>query len=187
MLERTGGGEDGDANEVEHEQGDTLEIDDEDLAGEGGDSEECRSKEEDLDDENGEEGLEVGPEMIRTDAGVVCPRREGAEEGAEEHARKREDRGDEGSSPTSAEIGELGDGLGKEDLVGVTLEVAEDRGAEDGGNDDDAEERDEEVVESVGVGSIEKDLAIAVADGTEAFRRYAEKGEREPEDEVDVG
>ena len=40
MLERAGGGEDGDANDVEHEERDALQIDDEDLAGERGDDEE---------------------------------------------------------------------------------------------------------------------------------------------------
>ena len=89
--------------------------------------------------------------MIRTDAGVVGPRREGAEERAEDHAGEGEDGGDEGAGPASAEVGELGDGLGKEDLVGVALEVAQDGGAEDGGDDDDAEERGADVVVGVGV------------------------------------
>ena len=79
--------------------------------------------------------------MIRTDAGVIGPRREGAEEGAEHHAGEGEDGRDERAGPASAEVGELGDGLGEEDLVGVALEVAQDRRAEDGGDDDDAEER----------------------------------------------
>jgi hypothetical protein len=100
---------------------------------------------------------------------MVCPRREGTEEGAEEQPRESEYGGDHRASPSPAEVREFGNGLGKDDLVGVALEVAEDRGAEDGGNDDDAEERGTEVVHGVAVGAIEKDLAIAVADRTEAF------------------
>ena len=92
--------------------------------------------------------------MIWADAGVVCPRRESSEEGAKQHAGEGENGGDEGASPAPAEIGELGDGLGKKDLVGVALKVPKDRGAKDGGNDDDTEQRDQDVVERVGVGSV---------------------------------
>ena len=98
-----------------------------------------------------------------------------------QHAGEGEDGGDEGASPASAEVGEFGDGLGKEDLVGVALEVAQDGGAEDGGDDDDAEERGADVVEGVGVRAVEKDLAVAVADGAEAFGGNVEEGKREPE------
>ena len=91
------------------------------------------------------------------------------------HARESEDGGDEGAGPASAEVGELGDGLGKEDLVGVALEVAKDGGAEDGGNDDDAEERGTDIVVGVGEGPVEKDLAIAVADGAKALRGNTRK------------
>ena len=93
--------------------------------------------------------------MIRTDARVVRPGREGAEVRADQDARKGKDGGDEGAGPASAQVGEFRDGLGKEDLVGVALEIAKDAGAEDGGDDDDAEESAAEVVISVGVGRIE--------------------------------
>ena len=126
-FERTSGEKDSDANHIEHEQGDTLQIDDKDFSGKGRDHEECGADEEDLDDKDGEKGLKVGPEMIRTDAGVVCPGCEGADKSAEHHAGEGEYGGNEGASPASAEVGELGDGLRKENLIGVTLEVAEDR------------------------------------------------------------
>ena len=106
---------------------------------------------------------------------------------AEEQAGEGEDGGDEGAGPASAEVGELGDGLGKEDLVGVALEVAQDGGAEDGGDDDDAEEREADVVVGVGVRPIEQDLAVAVADRAEAFDGDVEERKREPERKVDVG
>ena len=146
------------------------------LAGEGGDSEESGADEEDLDHENGEKRLQVGPEMIRPDAGVVCPGREGAEERAQHHAGKSKDGGDERTGPASAKVGEFGDGLCEEDLVGVALEVAQDRGAEDRGDHDDAEKPGEHVVEAYWhKRPFSSDFAIAAADRTEAFRRHAEK------------
>jgi hypothetical protein len=87
------------------------------------------------------------------------------QEGAEDHAGEGKERGDEGASPAPAEVGEFGNRLGKQDLVSVALKVAQDRSAEDGGNNDDAEQRRTDVVEGVGVGRIQKNLAIAVADG----------------------
>ena len=123
----------------------------------------------------GEEWLKVSPEMIGHDAGVVGPGREGAEKSTEHHARESEDGGDEGAGPASAEVRELGDGLGEKNLVGVALEVAEDRGSEDRRNYDDAEESGKEIVEGVRVRRIQHNLAIAAADRTEAFRGNAEK------------
>jgi hypothetical protein len=112
-LERAGREKDGDANHVKHEQSDTLQIDDENLAGERGDREEGGADEKYLDDEDGEERLKVSPEVIGTDAGVVGPWCERAEKSSEHHAGEGEDGGDEGTGPASAEVGELGDGLGK--------------------------------------------------------------------------
>ena len=89
MLQRARGEEDRDANDVNHEQGNALQVDDKDLAGERGDGEEGRADEEDLDDEDGEEWLKVSPEMIRTDAGVVSPGREGAEISAEASCQRK--------------------------------------------------------------------------------------------------
>ena len=83
----------------------------------------------------------------------------------EHHAGEDENRGDEGAGPASAEVGELGDGLSKEDLISVALEVAKDRSAEDGGDYDDSEERGEDVVIGIGVGAVEQDLAVPAADG----------------------
>src|SRR5580693_3780739 len=125
--------------------------------------------------------------MIGTDTSVICPGRERAEEGPKHHAGESEYRCDERSSPASAEVGELGNGLGKKNLVGVALEVAQNRGPEDGGDDDDAEESSADVVERVGECRIPQDLAIAVADGAETFRRNAEEGEREPDKKIHVG
>ena len=83
-------------------------------------------------------GCRYQAEMIGTDAGVVSPRCEGAEVGSEQQSGEGEDGGDEGPGPASAQVGELRDGLGEEDLVGVALEIAQDGGAEDGGDDDHA-------------------------------------------------
>ena len=74
-----------------------------------------------------------------------------AEELAEEQAGEGEDGGDERPGPAAAEIGELRDGLGEEDLDGVALEIAQDGGAKDGGDDDDAEEADADVVIDIGI------------------------------------
>src|ERR1700675_154513 len=125
--------------------------------------------------------------MIRTDASVVRPRREGAEIRSGQHAGKGEDGGNEGARPASAQVGEFRDGLREEDLVSVALEVAKDAGAENSGNDDDAEQRSSDVVKRIGVGRIEQDLAISVADGTEIFRRHVEEGKRQPKRKVNVG
>ncbi len=54
-------------------------------------------------------------------------------------------------------------------------------------DDDDAEEAGADVVIGVGVGAVEQDLAVGVADGAEAFAGYAEELEHKPEQEVDVG
>ncbi len=125
--------------------------------------------------------------MVGSDADVIGPGGEGAEELAEEKAGEGEDGSDERARPAPAEVGELGDGLGEEDLDGVALEVAQDGGAEDGGDDDDAEEADADVVVDVGVGAVEEDLAVGVADGTPALAGDVEEVEGEPAEEVDVG
>ena len=125
--------------------------------------------------------------MVGADADVVGPGGEGAEELAEEQSGEGEDGSDEGAGPAAAEVGELGDGLGEEDLDGVALEVAQDGGAEDGGDDDDAEEADADVVVDVGVGAVEEDLAVGVADGAQALAGDVKEVEGEPEQEVDVG
>ena len=161
VLERAGGGKDGEADDVEHEQGDALEVDDEDFAGKGGDGEEEGAEKEGLDDDDGEEGLEVpGEGSVGGDAGVIGPGGEGAEGGAEEEAGEGEDGRDEGSGPASAEVGEFGDGLGEEDLKGVALKVAKDGRAEDGGDDNGAEPDGADVVVGVRVWAVEKDFAV---------------------------
>ena len=119
--------------------------------------------------------------MIGTDTGVVCPGREGTKEGAEHHAGEGEHGGNERARPASAEVGEFGNGLGKQDLIGVALEVAEDGSAKDGCNDNDAEKRCTEVIEGVGKRRIEEDLATAVADRAKAFGRDGEERKREPD------
>src|ERR1700683_481075 len=125
--------------------------------------------------------------MIRTDAGMVCPRREGTQVGAQHHPREGEDGRNEGASPSTAQVGEFRNRLGKQDLIGVTLKVAQDRSPEDRSNDDDAKQRRANIVVSVGEGSIEKNLAIAVANRAEALGGNVEKGKRDPDGEVNVG
>ena len=80
-------------------------------------------------------------QMNGADAGVVGPGREAASDYAKEHAGEDEQRDDDGAGPASAEVGELGDGLGEDHLIGVALKVAQDRWSEDRGDDDHAEDR----------------------------------------------
>ena len=119
--------------------------------------------------------------MVWTDARMVGPRRERAEVSAEEHAGEGEDGSDEGAGPASAQVGEFRDGLSEENLISVALEVAENGCAEDGGDNDDAEQSRAEIVVGVGVRSIEQDFAIAAADWSEVFGRDIEEREREPQ------
>src|SRR5471032_11343 len=100
---------------------------------------------------------------------------------------EKADRGGERPGPASAEVGELRDGLGEEDLDGVALEIAQDGGAEDSGDDDDAEEGDADIVIYVGIGAVEQHLAVGIADGAEALAGDVEEAEGEPDSEVNVG
>src|SRR3984957_18472549 len=125
--------------------------------------------------------------MIGHDPGVIGPGREGTEKSTEHHARESEDGGDKGAGPTSPKVGELGDGLGEKNLVGVALEVTEDRSSEDRGNHDYSEESGKEIVEGIRVRGIQRELPIAAADRAKAFRGNAEKRKHEPEQEVHVG
>ena len=179
--------EHGEADEVDHEEGDALQIDDEDLSRERGDAEKERSQKEDLDDDDREERLEIPPQMIRSDARVIGPRREGADQRAEEHSREGEDRGHEGSGPPAAEIGELGDRLGEQHLVGVALEVAQDRRAEDGGDDDHAEQAEPMSLSVFAYGPLSSTLPFALPTGPKLSEAIAEEREGEPAQKVDVG
>ena len=100
---------------------------------------------------------------------------------AEQQAGEGEDGGDERPGPAAAEVGELRDGLGEQDLDGVALEVAQDGSAEDGGDDDDAEEADADIVKDVGVRAVQQHLAVGIADRAEALAGDAEEVEGEPE------
>ena len=73
MLERTRGAEGIDADKVEHEDRCALQVDNENLARESGDKEEERTQKENLEDDDGEERLQVPGKMVRADTGVVCP------------------------------------------------------------------------------------------------------------------
>ena len=42
--------------------------------------------------------------------------------------------GDQRTGPATTEISEFGNGLGEKHLIGVALKIAQDRGAEDGGD-----------------------------------------------------
>ena len=169
VLQRARGAEDRDADEVQHEDGRALQVDDEDLAREGGHQKEERAEEEDLEDHDGKERLQIPGKMIRTDAGVVGPGSERTEKLAEEQAGKREDRGDERSGPAAAEIGELRDRLGEEDLNRVALEIAQDRRAEDGRDHDHTEKADADVVIDVGVRAVQQHLSVGIAHRAEVF------------------
>src|SRR5580704_3169630 len=124
--------------------------------------------------------------MVGTNARLVCPGSEGSEPRAEHEARERKDGGDERAGPASTKVRELRDGLGKQDLVGVALEIAQDVRAEDCCHNDDAEESGRDVVVSVGEGGVQQDFAIAVANRSEVLRRNAQEGKRDPQQEVDV-
>src|ERR1017187_2067675 len=125
--------------------------------------------------------------MVGADAGVVGPGGEGAQEFAEEQAGEGEDGGGERSGPAAPEVGQLWDGLGKQDLNGVALEIAQDGGAKDRGDDDDAEEADADIVIDIGIGAVEQHLAVGVADGAEVLAGAVEEAEGEPDSEVNVG
>ncbi len=187
MLQRTRGGKDRDADDVNHKQGDALNVNDKDFPRERGDSEKCRTDQKDLDDDDEEEGLKEAPEMVGANSRLVCPGSERPQPGAEHQAGEGEDGGHKRAGPASAEVGEFRNGFGEQDLVGVALEIAQDGGAEDGRHDDNAKEGGRDVVESVREGRVQENLAIAVADRTKIFGGDTEKGKRGPDHEVDVG
>jgi hypothetical protein len=116
---------------------------------------------------------------------VVGPGGEGTRGFAKDEAEEDADGGDERSGPTAAEVRELGDGLGEDDLVGVALEVTQDGRAEDGGDDDAAKEGKDEVDEAGGEGAVEQDLVVAGVDEVVDSNRH--EAEREEQREVDVG
>ena len=73
------------------------------------------------------------------------------------------------------------------DLVSVALEVPQDRRSENRGDDDHAEKAGVEVLERVGVGAIQQDLAIGAANGTETLGGNAEERKSQPRHKVNVG
>src|SRR5580658_5329760 len=124
--------------------------------------------------------------MIGADTGVVGPRGERAKKLAEEQSGEGKDGGDKRAGPAAAEVSELRDGLREEDLDGVALEIAQSGSAENGGDDDDAEEADAGIVIDVGPRAVEQNLAVGTADGPEAFAGDAEEVEGEPDQEINV-
>jgi len=74
---------------------------------------------------------------------------------------------------------------GEDDLVGVALEVTQDRRAEDCGHDNAAEEGEDEVDEAGGERTVEQDFVIAGVDEVVDGNRH--EAEREEEQEVNVG
>jgi hypothetical protein len=102
---------------------------------------------------------------------------------SEEHEHRRHER----TGPASAQVGELGYWFGEQHLVGVALKIPENRGAENRGDDDDAEQTGKRVVQDVAEGPVQQYLAVGVGDRTESFRRDTEEREGEPDQEIDVG
>ena len=144
ILERTGGRKDGVHNQVSEKDNDALQINDEELAGEGGYGEEERTRKKICTTVMARNGCRYQPRWpgairVWSAQGASVPRAS-----PKTMPLKAEDGGDEGTCPAAAEISELGDRLGEDELVGVALEVAQDRGAEDGRNDQHAEEADDE-------------------------------------------
>ena len=180
MFERTGGRKRVDADEVQHEDSRALEVNDEDLARERGNKKKKRAQEEDLDHGNGEERLDIPKEMIWSNAGMVRPGSECAEEAAEDHSRKCEDGRNKRASPATPEVRELRYRLGEQDLNRVTLKIAQDRCAEDRGYHDYTEEACADVVIGVRVRTVEQNLAIGITDRAEALARDTEELEGEP-------
>ena len=181
MFERSRGYKHRDADHVDHEQRHTLQVDDEDFAAEGRDHEEKRAQKKYLDDGDREKRLQISPEIVWSDASMVGPGSEGSKESADECARESKDSGNKGAGPTPAQIGEFRNRLGEQNLVSVALEVAQNRGAEDGRDHDDAEEPDLDVIERIRVGRVEENFAVAVAERAEAFRRNQQERKREPQ------
>ncbi len=105
-------------------------------------------------------------------------RRERTKPGSEHHGGETKDGGQEGARPPSPEVCELRHRSGKDELICVALEIAEDRGSENGGDDDNAEKAAASIIQGVRERTIQKDFPVAGAYGSKAFRGDAEKRER---------
>src|SRR5579871_78886 len=118
---------------------------------------------------------------------MVRPGSECAGVCSEEQAGKGEHSCHERPAPTAAKIREFRNGLGKEDLVSIALEVAQNASTEDGSDDDDTEQRSSDIVERIGIWRIDQDFAVPVANGPEVLRRNVEESKREPDSKVNIG
>ena len=88
-----------------------MQVDDEDLARQGGDQEEKGAEKEDLKNHDREERLQIPGEVVGSNAGVVGPGGQRAEEFAEEQPGESEDRGYERAGPAAAQVSDLRNGL----------------------------------------------------------------------------
>ena len=115
---------------------------------------------------------------------------ETAEESAEHHSRVDEDGGDKRiRGPASAEVVEFGNGFGEEQLERIALKIAKDGGAEDRGDNDDAEQAGADVIVSIRVGSVQVApcLPLELPTGPKLSEATLKEGKCEPQREVYVG
>src|SRR5580658_4426877 len=80
--------------------------------------------------------------MNRRQPGLVCPGHDRADDSAEHQTAENKERDYEGGEPLATEVVELLYRLGEDERVGVLLEVAQDGGAEDCGDQDGPEARE---------------------------------------------
>ena len=95
MFQRAGCEEDGVGDQIEHEDGDALQIHDENLARQRRDHKEQRAQKEDLDNHDEQERLPVPPGVAAGDAGVIRPWGKRPGHFTEDHAGEGKDAGDE--------------------------------------------------------------------------------------------
>src|ERR1700729_1559476 len=124
--------------------------------------------------------------MVGSYAGVIGPWSKGAKKFSEEQTGEREDGCNKGAGPAASKVGELRNRLGKKNLNSVALEVAQNGGAENRCDDDQAEKADTDIVVNIGVRSVEENLAVGITDRAEAFAGNSKKIKGKPKEKVDV-
>src|SRR5277367_6029020 len=184
VLEGAGCRENCGGHQIRHEHCDALQVDDEYFPAERGHAKKQRAEEENLNDGDGEERLQVPPRVAAGDSGVVGPGSQRPRGFPENQPAEGEDGGDKGAGPTPTEVGKLRNRLGEDDLVGVSLEVPEDRRPENCSDDEDPKQAEDCLEDGRRVRSIEKDFVIADVD--EILGGDGKEAQEKPEREIDV-
>ena len=92
---------------------------------------------------------------------MVSPWSQGSENLADWNSSEDQEGCNKRASPATTQIIDLADGLGEDDLIRVTLKVAQDRGAKNGCHNDRAEEAELHVEELRKEGTVAQNLAGA--------------------------